>query len=191
MQDNSKRRRNVDRSADTKARLIAAARKLFVEKGFSGTSTPEIVRQAEVTRGALYHHYADKTALFRAVLEAESDAIGHAIEAIDKQPNPLAAGSAAYFSAMAVPGRARLLLVEGPFVLGAAEIDAMDGGGGRASLRAGLAAAVNGFSETEIDALAMILSAGFDRAALAIAEGAAPEPYHVALQSLIEGIRAQ
>lgn len=190
MQEESNRRRNAERSAETKSRLIAAARELFVEKGFAGTSTPQIVRRAEVTRGALYHHYADKAALFRAVLMVESEAIGQAIGRVGDVPDALAKGSAAYFSAMAVPGRARLLLVEGPAVLGAAEIDAMDGGGGRAALRAGLAATSDGFREAELDALASVLSAGFDRAALAIAEGAAPEPYHVALQRLINGLGA-
>ena len=55
------------RAAETKTALIEAARKSFVEKGFALTGTNDIVEGAEVTRGALYHHFANKEDLFEAV----------------------------------------------------------------------------------------------------------------------------
>lgn len=178
---------NSARRAAMRERLIAAARALFSEKGYAETSTPEIVKAAEVTRGALYHHFDGKEALFRAVAEAEAQAVTKAIEAAAKVPGGagLKAGSRAFFAAMAVPGRARILLVDGPAVLGAAAMDEIDAGGGRSALRAGLAAAGTGLDEGELDALAAVMSAAFDRAALAISEGAETAPYEAAMAALM------
>src|SRR3954465_14579590 len=59
----------VAKAEATRRRLIAAARKLFGEQGYAGTSVDEVVRAAGVTKGALYHHFRDKDDLFRAVAE--------------------------------------------------------------------------------------------------------------------------
>src|SRR5579859_1901494 len=64
------RRTQAGRSAATRDALIAAARPLFAGQGFADVPTDAIVAAAGVTRGALYHQFADKTALFAAVLEA-------------------------------------------------------------------------------------------------------------------------
>src|SRR5881628_3869069 len=63
-------RTQADRSAATKDALVRAARPLFAEHGFGGVGTEAIVRAAGVTRGAMYHQFADKTELFAAVFEA-------------------------------------------------------------------------------------------------------------------------
>ena len=61
----------ADRAQATRNALIFAARELFVEKGYFSTGTEEIVAAAGAgTRGALYHHFADKRALFVAVFES-------------------------------------------------------------------------------------------------------------------------
>ena len=68
------RSRQVAAQAEvTRSTLITAARRLFVAKGYFATGTEEIVRAATVTRGALYHHFANKEALFLAVFEAVED----------------------------------------------------------------------------------------------------------------------
>ncbi|WP_158257989.1 TetR/AcrR family transcriptional regulator [Sphingopyxis lindanitolerans] len=56
-----------ERAASTHAKLVSAARELFAERGYHDTSTPEVVARAGVTRGALYHHFRDKEALFETV----------------------------------------------------------------------------------------------------------------------------
>ena len=68
--DSRARRSQADRSAATRDALVTAARGLFAAQGFAEVSTDAIVAAAGVTRGALYHQFADKTALFDAVLEA-------------------------------------------------------------------------------------------------------------------------
>ena len=63
-------RTQPERSAATKAALVSAARRLWGERGYAAASPPEIAEAAGVTRGAMYHQYANKTELFVAVIEA-------------------------------------------------------------------------------------------------------------------------
>src|SRR3978361_1883616 len=67
--ESSTRRTQAERTAATRALLIGAARKLFADKGVADVSTQQIVAAAGVTRGALYHQFEDKAALFAAVHE--------------------------------------------------------------------------------------------------------------------------
>ncbi len=193
MQDKSNRKSNVQRSQEMRARLIASARQLFSEKGFAETGTPEIVKHAEVTRGALYHHFEDKTDLFRAVARAEAEALEAAISAsgrVETTPElALRSGTLAFFEAMSEAGRARILLVEGPAVLGISEMDDIDAGNGRASLLAGLKALAPERDGAGLEAMSKVLSAAFDRAALAIAEGEDANVYTDSLVELVAGLR--
>lgn len=192
MQDEKTPVPNATRRAAMRERLIKAARTLFADNGYAETSTPEIVRAAEVTRGALYHHFDGKEALFRAVAEAEAQAVAKAIGLAAPQPGAqgLEDGSRAFFAAMAVPGRARILLVDGPAVLGAAVMDEIDVGGGRAALRAGLMAAEIGVEPATLEALTLVLSAAFDRAALEISNGAEPAGIEQSMAILMRAVSA-
>lgn len=230
-----RRRTNAERTHATRAALVAAARDLFVRAGYAATSTPQIAAAAHVTRGALYHHYADKQDLFRAVAEAEAEAVAREIEertaadpgtaAAERPDTPdtpygpdapdaramLVEGARAYLDAMGEPGRTRLLLVDAPAVLGPAEADALDARHARRTLREGLGAALgaqpgggsasNGSGagddvardladEERLDALTLLLSAAFDRAALALDAGAPPGPLRAAVTELVDRVCA-
>ncbi|WP_395316315.1 TetR/AcrR family transcriptional regulator [Variovorax sp. UC74_104] len=183
-------RTNRERTETTRLALLDAARALFVDKGYGDTSTPEIAVAAGITRGALYHHFTDKRDLFRQVLLREGQAVAADIEAAaPEQLSPreaLLEGSKAYLSAMTAPGRTRLLLIDGPAVLGMEEIVAMDNATSAASLREGLARAGVGKDEVSLDALTQLLAAAFDRAALAIDAGANVEETRAAMFWLLE-----
>lgn len=129
-------RTNRERTDATRTALLDAARGLFVEKGYAEAATPEIVAAAKVTRGALYHHFTDKRALFWAVIEREANEVAADIEArsadASSARDALLRGASAYFDAMAAPGRTRLLLHEAPAQM------AIDSGEGEDPAEAGL-----------------------------------------------------
>ena len=188
------RRTQSERRAATRAQLLDAARRLFVERGYAETGTPEIVREAGLTRGALYHHFADKADLFRGVCAREAEAIGQAIEEATREihdpSDAMRVGTSVYFGAMSVPGRAKLLLLDAPAVLGHDEAVALTRGEGSAELRDGLSGMLPDATDAELDALTDVLSAAFDRAALAIANGADARSYTDALQRTIAGLES-
>ncbi len=194
MQEKPDRKSNQARTAETTEKLIQTARRLFAEKGYGATGTPEIVKAAGVTRGALYHHFSDKAGLFEAVLRREATAVAEQIKR-DTQESTGAAealrtGSQAYFEAIAQPGRAKLLLIEGPAVLGLDTLSQIDQQSGATELRNGLDHAIEAgeMKPAPTHALANILSAAFDRAALAVAEGEQPDDYKAAINLLLQGL---
>lgn len=112
----------ADRALATRARLIAAARALFSTDGYGATGTEAILAAAGVTRGALYHHFADKQALFAAVCEDLHGEMSGAIEAdADAAPSAydgLIAGCLAFLDVLARPDVRRVLILDAPSVLG-------------------------------------------------------------------------
>jgi AcrR family transcriptional regulator len=196
MQQQTPRRSNFERSVEMRARLLAAARRLFVAQGYAATSTPAIVEEAGVTRGALYHHFPDKQAIFHAVVEAESAAVAEAIEAADAPAmtalERLLAGADAYIRAMQAEGRTRLLLVDGPAVLGREAMRQIEGRHGDASLKLGLEEAMTdgALPPLPIEPLASLLSGMFERAASDVAEGTAPADVLTALRQMLSSLTA-
>jgi len=118
------RRSQHDRSAATRAALMAAARSLFAERGFAGVGTETIVRTAGVTRGALYHQFADKTELFAAVHEEiEQDIarrLGERIVAAQASDpiEVMRLGANAWLDVCAEREVQQIVLVDAPAVLG-------------------------------------------------------------------------
>lgn len=104
-------------------KLIAAGRRLFAERGFAATGTEDIAREAGLTRGALYHQFADKRDLFRAVLERMLPEIGtrlfnETMATIKADREDLKVGSQVLLRIYADPEVRLLFLIEGPAVLG-------------------------------------------------------------------------
>jgi len=115
------KRTQAERTAATRGALIDAARGLFTERGYAGVSAEEIVAAAGVTRGALYHHFEDKTGLFAAVFEAiEEETIARlgagagGGSALDR----MRAGTRAWLDLCREPEVHRIALIEAPAVLG-------------------------------------------------------------------------
>ncbi|WP_049560931.1 TetR/AcrR family transcriptional regulator [Nonomuraea sp. SBT364] len=120
----SSARTQAERTAATRAALVAAGRRLFAEHGFAGVGTETLVREAGVSRGALYHQFGDKTELFAAVLadvegevtrslatavlaEGEADFVTTMRRAVD-----------AWLDACGSADVQRIVLIDGPAVLG-------------------------------------------------------------------------
>jgi AcrR family transcriptional regulator len=114
--------KHVERSRVTREKLLAHARELFGERGYAAVGTEEIVRAAGLTRGALYHQFADKEALFAAVVEAvEAETTERVAAQAAGAADPLEAlrsGGRAFLALCADPHVERILLLDAPAVLG-------------------------------------------------------------------------
>jgi AcrR family transcriptional regulator len=196
--------RRAAQAEATRAKLVATARRLFVEKGYHQTGTEEVVAQAGVgTRGALYHHFADKQALFEAAFIAvEEDLV---IEAAKNLADPahgalnqLRQGLIGFLDASLTPQVQRILLIDGPAVLGWVRWRELESLYGLGAIRAMLELAVEEGDlapDQPVDALAHILLAAADETALMIAnapdQGAARDQGVQALNALLEGLRTR
>lgn len=188
---------NAKRTEKTRKQLMLIGKKLFVEKGFAATSTPEIVRAAGVTRGALYHHFADKKDLFRAVVESDCEAVGKEIErgseAADNAIDMLKTGSSAFVKAITSQGRARTILIEGPAVLGQKELLAIEDRFTRLSLKQGLEAALkqSAIKPLSLQPLLELVSSMLDGAALKVEAGFDFEEIEPIVHAFIDGLAAE
>jgi AcrR family transcriptional regulator len=116
------RRSQHERTETTRAALMASARTLFVEHGYLNVSAAQIAAASGVTRGAMYHHYADKQDLFRAVFEQLEVEITRDIqEALDAAPDLLTSipmGLALFLDVCERPEVVQIGLTDAPAVLG-------------------------------------------------------------------------
>jgi AcrR family transcriptional regulator len=122
--------------AETRQALLGAARELFAAHGYAATGTEEIVAKAQVTRGALYHHFRDKAELFRTVMETvagEAAAtlvdheLKHAQEHPDESWDQLRHGLQSFLDVCTTGEFQRIVLIDGPAVLGSGSWDALVG----------------------------------------------------------------
>src|SRR3954469_14588689 len=114
--------RRAEYSASTRRALIDVAEQLFTEQGYAATSLDAIVAGADVTKGALYHHYSGKQALFEAVFERVESAGAQSIQDAltgDQDPwDKAASGLRAFLEVVRQPSYSRIVIQDGPSVLG-------------------------------------------------------------------------
>lgn len=187
----------LPRGEATRAHLVEAARGLFVANGYEATSIEAVLSCSGVSRGALYHHFESKMALFTAVLEAVEARVAQVIvDASRGIPDPIAAlhaGCDAWLELGRDPVVKQIVLTDAPVALGWQKWRAIDARFGFGLLKASLKnAAQAGVIETEsVDVLAHIMLAALLEAALLIAraddDAAMLRSCRAAVREMIDG----
>src|SRR5207237_4582021 len=111
----------VRQAEATRSLLIDVARKNFTEHGYAATSIDDIIQEAGVARGALYHHFPGKEALFRAVYETvEGEVVARVMEAAASKASPwdaVRAGLSTFLDACLEPAFRRIVVLDSVSVL--------------------------------------------------------------------------
>jgi AcrR family transcriptional regulator len=191
--------KQAERRAATTEAILKAGRRLFGEQGFAATTMDDIAEAARVAKGAVYHHFATKEAVFEAVFDQVShDLVLEIDRAARTERDILAAmvaGTQHYFAACAKGPTGQIILRDGPAVLGWErwrEIDARHFGG---KMPRALAAAMDAglIARQPVEPLARLLLGAVTEAAVAGAGRAdvlkAGGEYSRAFKSLLEALR--
>jgi AcrR family transcriptional regulator len=197
--DSTNVNRKAAQSRATRARLIGTARELFADRGYAGVGTEEIVRAAGVTRGALYHQFADKRDLFRAVFEQlETEVVQRIAARVLETDDPLEAlrvGVLAWLEACAEPDLQRISLLDAPAVLGFEEWRSAGERNGLGLIVAGLTRAMEAgaIERQPLLALAHVVVGSLDEAALYVAratdKASARAEMTAVLERMVETLR--
>ena len=192
--------RQVERREATQAAILAAAERLFGETGFAAVSVDDIAAAAGVAKGAVYHHFPSKETLFEAVFERTAARLQQRIHTAAAGSGDflrtLSASARAYFEACAVAPFERIILKDGPAVLGWDRWREIDERYFLAMLPASLEAAMAAGQIRRQPAapLARLLIGALTEAAVASAGSDDPartgRDLAQALDSLLEGLRA-
>ncbi|HUO70827.1 MAG TPA: TetR/AcrR family transcriptional regulator [Solirubrobacteraceae bacterium] len=193
-------RTKAEQREATTAALIASARALFAERGYAGVGTEEIVQHAGVTRGALYHHFkGGKEDLFRAVLvQVSAETARHVMAAGMSTDDPweaLVLGSEAFLDAAMTAEVQRIMLVDGPSVLGWDVWRAADADYALGMIEGALQHAIDAgrLVPQPAKALAHVLLGALDEAAMVVARADDPEAARAemgqTMRRLLEGLR--
>jgi AcrR family transcriptional regulator len=185
------------RAAATRASLLAIAREQFAAAGYHATSTTDLVALASLTRGALYHHFTDKEALFEAVLRQVADDVNRRAQATvaglrGDTWRQLVDSLDAYLGLVATDaGIQRILLIDGPAVLGYGRWRDLQAELILADVVTTMAMLMDdGVVERRPpEPLAHLVLALLNEAALVIAHGTEPQVAGEALHTLVRGLR--
>jgi AcrR family transcriptional regulator len=193
------RSKRVQQGEATRGVLIDTAQRLFTERGYAATSTADIVAAAQVTRGALYHHFRDKEDLVRAVLEAtEAEMVGRVATAAAQDATPLAqlhAAIEAFFAICLEPLFRRIVLEDGPAVLGWQAWHDIDARYAYGAITVGLQAAMDcgELAAQPVEPVAHLLVGALMQGALVVAratdQAAATASMAASMHRLLDGLR--
>ncbi len=193
--------KKAEQSKLTRAALLKAARALFTERGYADTPTEEIVKRAGVTRGALYYQFRDKSDLFLTVLEElNQELIQNIAQAMQSGSGDLwdkrvRTGCAAFLDGCLDPSVQRILLIDGPSVLGWEVHRRLEEEYGLGIIRQTLQEVLDaGLIEPQpVEPLAQLLLGALDGAAIYIAQSedvqTARREMGASLDRLLDGLR--
>jgi AcrR family transcriptional regulator len=193
--------RKAEQSRETQDRLLKSAKALFTSKGYAGTAMEDLVAKAGMTRGALYHQYRDKRDLFRAVFEAVEAELGQRLAmAVAAETDPwqqLRVGARAFLASATDPAIRRIVLIDGPAVLGWEEwrrIDAQHSlGMVRAIFEVNMAA--GNIPSQPVEPLAHLIVGALNEAALAVAAAddgdRAREEFATSMEGVLDALRTR
>ena len=190
-----------ERREATRAAIVKAAKRLFGDRGFAGTTMDNVATAAHVAKGAVYHHFKTKEALFEAVFDQVSEDLVAEVERVARSENDalaaMAAGTQAYFAACATDATGQIILRDGPTVLGWErwrEIDARHFGGG---FPLALARAMEDglIARQPVEPLSRLLLGAVTEAAVACSAGSdlhkTGAEYALAFRTLLDALRTK
>ncbi|GAA3131110.1 TetR/AcrR family transcriptional regulator [Streptosporangium carneum] len=188
----------AEQREQTRRTLLRESRRLFTAKGYGAVGLSQIVNAAGVTKGALYHHFDGKAALFRAVLAQVQEEVGRRVAATaDAEPDlwdQLVAGCHAFLTASADPDVQRIMLIDAPAVLGWNEWRALDEAASARHLSDALTHLIEAgvIARQPVAPLVRLLSGAMNEAALWLATSADPGDLadtKAALTRMLESLR--
>ena len=194
------RRTQAERTEATRGALMAAARELFADRGYTAVSTEQIVQRADVTRGALYHHFRGKDDLFRAVFEQIEGEVAEKIAAVALEAGgdayeALRAGGQLFLDLCGERDIQRIALLDAPAVLGWEQWRAIEARYGLGMVEAALAQAMESgaLPRQPVKPLAHMLLGALTEAGMLIATADEPTVVRAevgqAVDRLLEGLR--
>jgi AcrR family transcriptional regulator len=191
-------RTKAEQRLETRRRLMTEARRLFARHGYAAVSLTEIARAASVTKGAVYHNFAGKADLFHAIVaevqDEVADRVAAAADACQDPWDQLLAGCRTFLAVSRDPDVQRIMLIDGPSVLGWNEWRAMDEASSARHLTEALTALVDDgtIADRPVEPLTHLLSGAMNEAALWLARSTDPgdlPAVTAALTRMLESLR--